>query len=97
MTYCNEGLHHKIHKVTKSTEKIFYYIFVLSQVSKYKAKNIRNCFVHPRQVTSPPMIKYKTKRLKNKQEKRKRIKKSYFKTQLYGDRKKQYVSIFSIA
>ena len=43
------------------------------------------------------MIKYKTKRLKNKQEKRKRIKKSYFKIQLYGDRKKQYVSIFSIA
>ena len=61
MTYCNEELHHKIHKVTKSTKKIFYYIFVLSQVSKYKAKNIRNCFVHPRQVTSPPMIKYKTK------------------------------------
>ena len=41
------------------------------------------------------MIKYKIKRLKNKQEKRKRIKKSYFKIQLYGDRKKQCLNIFN--
>ena len=71
MTYYEEP-HHKIHKVTLNLLlKIFYYIFILLQVSNHKAKNIRNSFVHPHQVTSPPTIKYKKKPLKNKQKKRK--------------------------
>ena len=75
--------------------KIFYYIFILLQVSNHKAKNIRNSFVHPHQVTSPPTIKYKKKTIKKQTEKEKMLRKSYFKIQTYGARKKQCLNIFN--
>ena len=77
-TWRNEEPHHKIHKVTLNLLlKIFYYIFILSQVSNHKAKNIRNCYVHPHQVTSPPMIKYKIKRLKTNRKRENALKKLF--------------------
>ena len=95
MTYYEEP-HHKIHKVTLNLIlKIFYYIFILLQVSNHKAKNIRNSFVHPHQVTSPPTIKYKKKTIKKQTEKEKMLWKSYFKIQTYGARKKQCLNIFN--
>ena len=73
--------------------KIFYYIFILLQVSNHKAKNIRNSFVHPHQVTSYDKIKKKI--IKKQTEKEKMLWKSYFKIQTYGARKKQYLNIFN--
>ena len=93
MTYYEEP-HHKIHSHFKSTLKIFYYIFILLQVSNHKAKNIRNSFVHPHQVTSPPTTK-KKKTIKKQTEKEKMLWKSYFKIQTYGARKKQCLNIFN--
>ena len=75
--------------------KIFYYIFILLQVSNHKAKNIRNSFVHPHQVTSPPTIKYKKKPLKNKQKKRKCFEKVISKFR-HMALERSNVSIFSI-
>ena len=96
MTYYEEP-HHKIHKVTLNLLlKIFYYIFILSQVSNHKAKNIRNSFVHPHQVTSPPTIKYKKNPLKNKQKKRKCFEKVISKFR-HMALERSNVSIFSIA